>query len=200
MTSSTYQSQPNNTTQDANLTMDHNSNDSAEDDGNDGSQDDVLNQHAPVATCPRPIASALNPIQHIHYESLPALNLNHPPFYGTYRDSTDGVPQYHPFSDDDEDDDNDEEEGESGDHFSQTQRLDHAYSDRPDREGQQRDEEESDSGGSRRRSRWERRRGAIMRMRTAMIWIVVLPLLLVALWVCINMFRKGKGSWETSKR
>ncbi|KAK3496489.1 hypothetical protein B0T13DRAFT_288179 [Neurospora crassa] len=206
MASSSQQSESNNTTQNANGTTGHNSNDTA--DNNDSSdnnnnisknsKNDARNEHAPVAINLRSTATTPNPVQHLHYESLPALNLNHPPFYGTYRDSTDGVPQYHPFSDDDGDDDDDgqelEEENreESENQFSRIHRVDHAYSDRSGRQRQQRDEEESDSGGGRRRSRWERRRGVVMKMRKAMIWIVVLPLLLGALWVCINLFRKDE--------
>ena len=191
------------TGQSNNDAADSNENDNENDNKNDdNNKDDQLNEQAPLVSRPRSAAPAPQPVQHLHYESLPALSLNHPPFYGTYRDSTDGVPQYHPFSDeDDEDDEYADGRDESGNQFSRTQRVDHAYSDqRPDREGgQQRDEEESDSGGNA-RSRWERRRGAIMRMRTAMIWIVALPLLLVALWVCVNLFRKDKGSWETEDR
>lgn len=204
---SSQQSESNDVAQDANANIDHNNEDTAAT-ANDNSsiQNDDINEQAPLVTGPRPTAPAPTPIQHMHYESLPALNLNHPPFYGTIRDSTDGVPQYHPFSD--EDDEDEEYEGggagESGggDQFSRTQRVDHAYSDhRPDREGgQQRDEEESDSGGNGRRSRWERRRGAIMRIRTAMIWIIALPLLLVAVWLCVILFRKDKSSWETETR
>ncbi|KAL0468151.1 hypothetical protein QR685DRAFT_331969 [Neurospora intermedia] len=214
MASSSQQSESNNATQNANATIGHNSNDTANNnDSSDknnkssnnrnigkNSQNEAHNEHAPVSINLRSTATASNPVQHIHYESLPALNLNHPPFYGTYRDSTDGVPQYHPFSDDDDDDDDDddgqelEEENreESENQFSRIHRVDHAYSDRSGRERQQRDEEESDSGRGRRRSRWERRRGVVMKMRKAMIWIVVLPLLLGALWVCINLFRKDE--------
>lgn len=206
MASSSQQSESNNTTQNANATIGHNSNDTT--DNNDSSdnnnnnnnigrnsQNDAHNEHAPVTINVRSTATAPNPVQHIHYESLPALNLNHPPFYGTYRDSTDGVPQYHPFSDDDDDDGQELEEEnreEPENQFSRIHRVDHANSDHSSRERQQRDEDESDSGGGRRRSRWERRRGVVMKMRKAVIWIAVLPLLLGALWVCINLFRKDE--------
>ena len=211
MASSSHQPESDNVAQDASATIEYNGNKTADnedgnttiDDNDSKKQNKNLKQVAPVVTRPRPTAPALQPVQHLQYESLPALNLNHPPFYGTYRDSTDGVPQYHPFSDEeDEDEEYADERDEFGNRFSRTQRVDHAYGDqRPDREGgQQRDDEESDSGGNGRRSRWERRRGAIMRMRTAIIWIVGLPLLLVAFWVCVNLFRKEKSSWETEKR
>lgn len=200
--SSTHQSEFNNTMQDGNAATDNDHDNDTTDttyNNDTNSQNDALRQQASVTTRLRPTAPAPNPVQHTHYESLPVLNLNHPPFYGTFRESTDGVPQYHPFSHDD--DEEEEEEDGAGNHFSRTQRVDHAYGDRPDREGQQKDnEEESDSGVGRRRSRWEGRRGAIMRMRMAMIWIVALPLLLVVVWACVNLFGKDKGSWDTSKR
>ncbi|KAK3391536.1 hypothetical protein B0T20DRAFT_385317 [Sordaria brevicollis] len=193
----------NNTKQDGNIangTNDANNNTDTTYNNDCDRQNDPLRQQPSVTTRLRPTAPSPIPVQHTHYESLPVLNLNHPPFYGTFRESTDGVPQYHPFSDDDEDEEEEEEDGAAS-HFSRTQRVDHAYDDRRDREGHQRDnDEESDSGVGRRRSRWERRRGAVMRMRTAMIWIVALSLLLVAAWICVNLFRKDEGSWDTSKR